>query len=64
MTNPARVEDLMNKGIHFSKIGAKITDTLQQLDLGPFFKILKMSVRNSTSVGSMSDMTLSVDKMF
>ena len=62
MTNPARVEDSMNKGIYFSKIGAKVTETSQPLDLGPFFKILKMSGRNSTSVGSMSDMTLSVDK--
>ena len=52
MTNPARVEDSMNKGIHFSKIGAKITETSQPLDLGPFFKILKMSGRNSISVGS------------
>ena len=64
MTNPARVEDSMKKGIYFSNIGAKIAETSQPLDRGPFFKILEMSCRNSTYAGSISDMTLSVDKMF
>ena len=64
MTSPERIADSMNKGIYFSKIGAKITETSQPLDLGPFFKILKMAGRNSTSVGTVSDMTITVDKMF
>ena len=64
MTSPERIADSMNKGIYFSKIGAKITETSQPLDLGPFFKILKMAGRNLTSVGTVSDMTITVDKMF
>ena len=64
MTNPVIIENSMNKGIHSPKIGVKITETSQPLDLGPFFKILKMSGRNSTSVGTTSDMTCTVDNMF
>jgi len=41
MTNPARIEDSMKRGIYFSKIGAKITETSQPLDFGPFFLNIK-----------------------
>ena len=64
MTNPVRIEYNMNKGIHFSKIGANITETSQPLDVGLFFKILKMTGHNSTSIGTTSDMAFIVDKIF
>ena len=64
MMSPAKILSSIKKGILFAKIGAKITETYQPLDLGPFFKILKISGRNSTSVGSVSDMTITVDNMF
>ena len=38
MTSPERVSESVMRGIFFAKIGAKITETSQPLDLGPFFK--------------------------
>ena len=43
MTDPERIKKSISRGIYFAKIGAKITETSQPLDLGPFFKILKKS---------------------
>ena len=37
MTSPERIEQSISRGILFTKIGAKITETLQPLDIGPFF---------------------------
>ena len=54
----------MKKGIHFPKIGAKIIETFQPLDLGPYFKILKSSERNTTDVGTTSVMSRVVDQIF
>ena len=51
----------MNRGIHFSKIGANITETSQPLDLGPFFNILVKPGRNMTSVGSKTPLSIIVD---
>lgn len=45
------------------KIGTQITENSQHLDLG-FKKKLKMSGRNSTSIGSISDMMNTVDMVF
>ena len=64
MTDPERTEDKMRKGIYFSKVGAKITETSQPLDLGPFFKILKQSGRNITSVGTTSVMSCTIGRIF
>ena len=38
MTSPERVSESVTRGIFFAKIGAKITETSQPLDLGLFFK--------------------------
>ena len=61
---PERVKVSMKRGIFFGKIGANITETLQPLDLGPFFKILKKSSRNMTAVGRERPLTIIVDITF
>ena len=45
MASPERIKLSVARGVYFSKIGAKITETSQPLDLGPFFKVLKKPVR-------------------
>ena len=37
MTSPERIKLSIARGVYFAKIGAKITETSQPLDLGPFF---------------------------
>ena len=64
MTEPGSMKKAMSRGIYFSKIGAKITETAQPLDLGPFFKILKVNGRLMTSTGRVTPLTLSVDYIF
>ena len=54
----------MERGIYFSKIGAKITESAQPLDLGPFFKILKTVARFMTSSGQKTPLTIMVDYTF
>ena len=41
MTDPERIKKSISRGVYFAKIGAKITEASQPLDLGPFFKVLK-----------------------
>ena len=41
MTDPERIHKSISRGVFFAKIGAKITETPQPLDLGPFFKVFK-----------------------
>ena len=38
MTSPERIATSIKRGIFFAKIGVKITETSQPLDLGPFLK--------------------------
>ena len=64
MTSPDRIATSIKRGIFFAKIGAKITETSQPLDLGPFFKVLKKSGRHMTSVGMSSPLTILVDIIF
>ena len=61
MTSPERVQESEKVGLYFAKIGAKITETSQPLDLGPHFKILKSSGKYLTSVDTRRPLTLSVD---
>ena len=37
--DPERIKLNISCGVYFAKIGAKIIETSQPLDLGPFFKI-------------------------
>ena len=37
MTDPDKIKLSISRGIYFAKIGAKIIETSQPLDLGPFF---------------------------
>ena len=64
MTSPERISRATQNGILFAKIGAKITETSQPLDLGPFFKILKQSGKYMTSVGIVKPLSLTVDRLF
>ena len=41
MTDLERIKKSIPRGVYFAKIGAKITETSQPSDLGPFFKVLK-----------------------
>ena len=61
MTTPHRVKASAQLGLYFAKIGAKITENAQPLDLGPFFKILKISGKHMTSVDSLKPLTMVVD---
>ena len=61
MTTPHRVKSSSLLGLYFAKIGAKITENAQPLDLGPFFKILKVSGKYMTSVDTMKPLTMVVD---
>ena len=51
MTDIDIIKLSISRSIYFSKIGTHITENAQPLDLDPFFKILKRSGRNMTSVG-------------
>ena len=54
MTSLDRIK-LSNSGdVYVTKMIAKTIETPQTLDLGPFFKVLKMADRNMTSVVSYS----------
>ena len=64
MTSPSRIQKSIKKGIYFAKIGAKITETSQPLDLGPFFKILKMSGKKMTSEGMEKPLMILIDIIF
>ena len=64
MTSPERIAQASKLGIYFAKIGAKITETAQPLDLGPFFKILKISGKHMTSVGLEKPLTNTVIGLF
>ena len=52
MNSPKKIEKNMSRGILSCKIGAKITESVQPLDVGPFFKMLKSSSRNTTTLGT------------
>ena len=61
MTDPERIKKSISRGFYFTKIGVKITETSQPLDLGPFFKVLKQSGKNMTSVGIDSPLSILVN---
>ena len=48
MTSPKHIEAIISRDVSFTKIGTKITETSQLLDLGPHFNIL--NGRHITSV--------------
>ena len=64
MTNPDRIKSSISRSIYFAKIGAKITETSQQLDLDPFVKILKKEVKAMTRVGVDSPLSILVSIIF
>lgn len=64
MISPERIKLSIVRGIYFALIGAKITETSQPLDLGPFFKVLKNCDRNMTSFVIESPLSILVDTIF
>ena len=64
MISPERIKVSLKRGVYFSKIGAKITEASQPLELGPHFKILKSTGRSLTSVGKDRPLTIMVDMIF
>ena len=64
MTSPARIENSIKKGIYFAKIGAKITENSQPLDLGPFFKILKICGKTMSSIGTDKPFAIIINALF
>ena len=64
MTSPERIATSIKREIFFTKIGAKITEKYQPLDLGPFLKVLKKSGRPMISVEMTSPSTILADIIF
>ena len=64
MMCPERIIASQLLGLNFGKIGAKITESSQPLDLGVFFKILRLCGKNMTSVDTVKPLTLFVNTIF
>ena len=64
MTSPDRIVKSLSRGIFLAKIGAKISEISQPLDLGTFFKVLNVSGRNMTSVGMEKPLSIMTDITF
>ena len=64
MTTPQRIEFALKIGILFSIICAKISENTQPLDLGPFFKILRICGRKMTSLGLEKPLTIVIELLF
>ena len=64
ITSPEIIAQACKLGIYFAKIGAKITETAQPLDLGPFFMILKQCGKYMTSVGMERPLTNVIMSLF
>ena len=64
MTSPERIDRSMKRGLYFTKIGAKITEASQALDDGVGFKVMNVSGRTMSSVGSHKPLTIIVDMIF
>ena len=52
INSPTKIERSVSRGIKKCKIGAKITEPVQPLDVGPFFKTMKSSSRTTTTLGT------------
>ena len=64
MPSPERTDRSIKRGLYFAKIGATITETSQTLDVGTGFKVMKLSGRTMSSVGSEKPLTTLVDVLF
>ena len=61
MMSPERIVEALKVGLLFAKIGAKITESSQPLDLGEHFKILNMNGKLMTSDGIIKPLSKLVD---
>ena len=64
MRSPEGIEVATKRGIYFSKIGTKITEISQPLDLSSFFKIPKVSRRYMTYFGMEKLLIIVIDILF
>ena len=64
MMSPTRIQQSLKKGLCFAKIGAKITETSQPLDIGAFFKVMKVSGKHMSSIGIDKPLTCTTDVLF
>ena len=64
MPDPEKIKASISRGIFFAKIGSKITETSQPLDVDLFFQVLNKCGRSMTSVRFESHIGLLVDIIF
>ena len=64
MISSDRIKAIVSRGVLFAKISAKIIETSQPLDLGPHFKMLKVSGRHMTLVGTETSLSILVAIQF
>ena len=64
LAEPGRMEASIRMGILNCKIGAKITDKVQPMDVGSGFKVLKTTARTNTCVGTETSLTKFVTRAF
>ena len=60
LNSPEKIERNLKRGIYNAKIGAKITECVQPLDVGPFFKCMKSTARRATTIESESPVRVRV----
>ena len=53
----------ISRGILYPKIGSNITNTIQQIDVGPYFKIMRSVSRTTTTFGETNLLTMEVDRI-
>ena len=64
MMSPGRIAEALQIGLCFGKIGAKITEDTQPMDLGPFFKIINHNGKVMTSEDIVKPLSILVDIIF
>ena len=64
LSDPIRMESSVKMGILHCKIGAKITDKVQPMDVDAGFKVMKSVARTTTSIGNSNPLSIYVNRAF
>ena len=64
LSDPIRIESSVKMGILHCKIGAKITDKVQPMDVDATFKVMKSVARTTTSIGNGNSLSVYVIRAF
>ena len=64
LTHPDQMEQSLNRRVNNAKVGAKITDCVQPVDVDSGFKVLKSSGRTYTAVGRVTLLNISANSTF